>query len=105
MSSRKPASVTRRLLKIASLGLAGFLVGLLSGCSPANTVAHLSAWESGSNTAASRLQNPDDRRIPEFSRAPSPHHSSAAAPQPRTTPVNLGEIDAVGHHHDSHHGQ
>lgn len=104
MSSRKPASVTRRLLKIASLGLAGFLVGLLSGCSASNTLARLSAWESGSNTATRPLQNLDYRRIPEFRRAPRPHHSLAAAPQQRTIHAYLREIDAVVHH-DSHHGQ
>jgi hypothetical protein len=33
MPSPKAARTTRRLLKIASLGIAGLIVGLLSGCS------------------------------------------------------------------------
>ena len=40
MSVLHPSRITRRLLKIASLGLAGLLAGLLSGCS-SNTAARL----------------------------------------------------------------
>jgi hypothetical protein len=46
-----PASRTRRLLlKVASLGLAGFLAGLFSGC---NTAANTEGTQLTSNTAVS----------------------------------------------------
>jgi hypothetical protein len=34
MSLRHPSRTSRRLLKIASLGLAGLIAGLLTGCNP-----------------------------------------------------------------------
>jgi len=56
MSLRHPSTVTRRLLKVASLGLAGLVVGLLSGCS-ATTAAPLHAhndtdWQTFSTYAS-----------------------------------------------------
>ncbi len=36
MPSRKPRRLIRRLVKVASLGVAGLLAGLLSGCNSTN---------------------------------------------------------------------
>jgi len=62
---------TRRLLKLASLGLAGLLAGLLSGCNaspdvPANTYT--------SDSSANRSDLPDSldaRQIPALRHPPS----------------------------------
>ena len=106
MPSRKPARTTRRLLKVASLGLAGLLAGLLGGCASSHSLARFSSWRVGSNdlTASRRLQNLDYRRTPEFRRAPVPHHTQPAPVQRTSTQASL-EIDAIGHHYDTHAGQ
>ena len=105
MRSRKPARTARRILKVASLGLAGLIAGLLAGCT-SDSVARFSAWRSGSDlTATRRLQNLDYRRTPEIRRAPTPHRTQPANPQRTSTQAYLGEIDAAGHHYDVHGGQ
>jgi hypothetical protein len=106
MPSRRPARTTRRLLKVASLGLAGLIAGLLGGCSSSDSVARFSNWSSGSTlTASRRLQNLDYRRTPEIRRAPVPHRTQPTPQQRTSTQAYLGEIDAVGHHYESHAGQ
>jgi hypothetical protein len=56
MSLLHPSRVTRRLLKIASFGLAGLLAGLLSGCSSASAGRLLSHndtdWQTSSTYAS-----------------------------------------------------
>ncbi|HEY6412867.1 MAG TPA: hypothetical protein VIX42_04230 [Edaphobacter sp.] len=44
MSSPKAARTTRRLLKLASLGLAGLIAGLLSGCSSSPTPTSVATY-------------------------------------------------------------
>ena len=105
MPSRKPRT-TRRLLKVASLGLAGLIAGLLGGCSSSDSLARFSNWRSGSElTATRRLQNLDYRRTPEIRRAPSPHRTQPTAAQRSSAQASIGEIDAIGHHYESHGGQ
>jgi hypothetical protein len=76
-SARSTHRTARRLLKLASLGLAGLLAGLLSGCnasSNAPTDPHVS---SNADFAPSRSQRPDlpasidARQIPELHHSPS----------------------------------
>jgi hypothetical protein len=107
MPSRKSARTARRLLKVVSLGLAGLLAGLLGGCSSSDSVARFANWRSGeTQTASRRFQNLDYRRAPEFRRAPAPHRTQPYSPQrATTTQASLGEIDAIGHHYESHSGQ
>jgi hypothetical protein len=106
MSSRKPARTTRRLLKVASLGLAGLIAGLLGGCSSSDSLARFSNWHSGADlTATRRLQNLDYRSSPEIRRAPTPHRTQPNSAQRTSTQASLGEIDAIGHHYESHGGQ
>ena len=62
MSLRHPSPVARRLLKIASLGLAGLLAGLLTGCN--STTASLvtahndTGWETSSTYASATASLP-----------------------------------------------
>lgn len=75
MPSTKPTRTARRLLKIASLGLAGFLAGLLAGCSSSSL--HLFDAPSAQNTlTATRItDNPDyPPAIPTLRHAPVPHY-------------------------------
>jgi hypothetical protein len=102
MSSRKPAKTTRRLLKIASLGLAGLVAGLLTGCSTTAVFARASSDNPEQTlTATRRLENLDYRRTPEIRRAPTLHHNQPAPPQrtSATAYAYLGEIDSIGHHY------
>ena len=88
MSLLHPSRVTRRLLKIASFGLAGLLAGLLSGCSGASAGQLLSRndtdWQT-SSTYASATASPQPgsatRNRPCF-----------AAPCALHTPVNRTHI-------------
>lgn len=110
MSSVKPACTARRLIKVASLGLAGLLVGLLTGCSASNLAVCLSTRTTDPSTteASRRVQNLEYRRMsPAFRRAPVPHHGQPYSPQRTafTTQASLGEIDAMGHHYVPRAGQ
>jgi hypothetical protein len=78
-----PASRTaRRLLKLASLGLAGLLAGLISGCNSAQTTATATETPLSSYSGVSSTSSPDNdfyrlhhsldaRQIPALRRPPS----------------------------------
>jgi hypothetical protein len=105
MSSRKPARTTRRLLKVATLGITGLLFGFLAGCS-SDSAARFSAWSSNDTlTATRRFENLDYRRTPEIRRAPTPHRNQPVTPQRASASsyALVGQIDAVGHHYDVQH--
>jgi hypothetical protein len=57
MSLRHPSTATRRLLQLASLGLAGLVAGLLTGCT-STSAAHLlqsrndTDWQTSSTYAS-----------------------------------------------------
>lgn len=76
MPSTRPSHTTRRLIKIASLGLAGLLAGLLAGCSDAPPRTIVNTSYAASDTAVrfdgSRLPpNLDAVRVPPLKHAPS----------------------------------
>jgi hypothetical protein len=77
MPSLPASRTTRRLLKVASLGLAGLLAGLLSGCTSSNTVSastHSSSDSAYSTSADEFSQLPqslDARQIPALRHPPS----------------------------------
>jgi hypothetical protein len=105
MSSRKPARTTRRLLKVATLGITGLLFGFLAGCS-SNSVARSSSWDSGDTlTATRRFENLDYRRTPEIRRAPTPHRNQPVTPQRTSASAYalVGQIDEMGHHYNVQH--
>ena len=106
MSSRKPARTTRRLLKVATLGFTGLIVGFLAGCSSSDSAARFSSWSTGDTlTATRRFENLDYRRTPEIRRAPTLHRNQPVTPQ-RTSAsayAQVGQIDAIGHHYDVQH--
>ncbi|WP_260704242.1 hypothetical protein [Edaphobacter flagellatus] len=98
-----PRRTTRRLLKVATLGIAGLVAGLLSGCS-SNAAARFSTWRSGDTlTATRRFENLDYRRTPEIRHAPSLHRNQPFSPvhSSATAYALAGEIDAMGHHYES----
>jgi hypothetical protein len=105
MSSRKPARTTRRLLKVATLGFTGLILGFLAGCS-SDSAARFTASRTGETlTATRRFENLDYRRTPEIRRAPTPHRNQPAAPQ-RTSAASyalVGQIDEIGHHYNPQH--
>ena len=73
MSLRNPSRTTRRLIKLASLGLAGLIAGILTGCSGAtNRVAiapNDTDWQTPSTYAsATAAMSPRDA-----SRSPHVH--------------------------------
>ena len=107
MSSRKSARTARRLLKVATLGFTGLIVGFLAGCSSSDSAARFSTWHSSGDTltATRRFENLDYRRTPEIRRAPTLHRNQPVAPQRTSTSsyALVGEIDAVGHHYDVQH--
>ncbi len=94
-----PASRTKRnLFKIASLGLAGLLAGLLSGCndSPDTSVSapytHVASDSYNPNASAEAQPSPLPKSI-EATQVPRPP-ASALDPQP---PVRVGAHHIPGH--------
>ncbi|HXC94291.1 MAG TPA: hypothetical protein VNU92_01265 [Edaphobacter sp.] len=73
-----PSSRTkRRLLKVASLGLAGLLAGLLSGCNAADASVRTSKSQLASDPATQSNQLPkslDQTQIPALRHPPSTRH-------------------------------
>jgi hypothetical protein len=73
-----PSSRTkRRLLKVASLGLAGLIAGLLSGCSSADASVRTSKPQVASDPATQTDQLPkslDQTQIPALRHPPSTRH-------------------------------
>ncbi len=96
MSSRKPARTVRRLLKVATLGLAGLVAGLLSGCT-SEALTRFSNWRSGETlTSTRRFENLDYRRSPEIRHAPTLHRHQPQPPR-LATYATAEKIDAVSH--------
>jgi hypothetical protein len=78
MPSRKAARTTRRLLKLASLGLAGLIAGLLSGCtsSPAPSTSVATYTQPHSLDELSRMHQPGSlytHPLPDLRHPPAPH--------------------------------
>jgi len=81
MSSRKPNRTTRRLLKIVSLGIAGLLAGLLTGCFAPSNPFRVASYPQNTGSQlnpASRhqthhLKTFDPRPIPSLKHPPLPH--------------------------------
>lgn len=76
MPSTRLPHTTRRLFKLASLGLAGLLAGLLAGCSDAPPRTIVNTSYAGADTAVrfdgSQLPpNLDAVRVPPLKHAPS----------------------------------
>ena len=109
-TSSRPRSrrTGRKILKVATLGIAGLVAGFLAGCSSSDAAARYSTWREGDPntlTATRRLENLDYRRTPEIRRAPVLHRNQPATPpRPSTTAYAfVGEIDAAGHHYVAPH--
>jgi hypothetical protein len=73
MSSRKPRNFARRLVKLASLGVAGLIAGLLTGCT--STSANLSQLHLLTSTAIPATTATVAYQIPMMSF----HHSHLSA--------------------------
>ncbi|MDQ2834407.1 MAG: hypothetical protein M3Y50_11790 [Acidobacteriota bacterium] len=96
MSSLPASRTARRLLKIASLGLAGLLAGLLTGCTQHNTVAANSSLRSSGFSSASTdnlsplSESLDAHRIPSLRHPPSTRrleYGSVPSSHPQLMPV------------------
>lgn len=99
MPSRNPRRTTRRLLTVASMGLAGLLAGLLTGCSASPFSSSLASYSPGRHFTSYdrytfRHSNPDNQPIPDFKHAPSPHRNESWAvrttQQPGTAQLDSG---------------
>jgi hypothetical protein len=93
MSLRHPSPITRRLLKIASFGLAGLLAGLLTGCT--------------SNPAAGLLPLPNDtdwQTSSTYASATAPFTPRGVSHASRTPSCNACNLrPAATHSHPSSH--
>jgi len=73
MSVLHPSRTTRRLIKLASLSLAGLIAGLLSGCTSATAPVEFgrpldTGWQTAQTYAAATAELPPNRIA-----HPSPH--------------------------------
>jgi hypothetical protein len=64
MSSLTARRTARRLLKVASLGLAGLLAGLLSGCNATNISTTTYTWSTHLPKSLDSVQVPPLRHAP-----------------------------------------
>jgi hypothetical protein len=88
MSLLHPSRVTRRLIKLASFGLAGLLAGLLSGCSSDShpLLSHNDTdWQTSSTYAsATAALHPGS-----VARSPRSHPCFAAPCESHATPTHI----------------
>lgn len=87
MSSKHTSRTTRRLIKLASLGLAGLIAGLLAGCSdaPPRTIVNTSYANADTAVQFDPGQLPpnlDSVSIPPLKHAPSPRRLEEGSIQP-----------------------
>jgi hypothetical protein len=101
MPSAKAARTSRRLLKLASLGLAGLIAGLLSGCSSSPAPSSLATYtQPHSLDGLSRTHQPASlyiHPIPDLRHPPVPHRIESwadrtprQASSPFTSQINDG---------------
>jgi hypothetical protein len=99
MPSPKAARTTRRFLKLASLGLAGLLAGLLAGCSssakPINLAIQTQPSTLEMNSSAFTLTHqPYTHPVPDLRHPPAPHRIESWADRtPRQASVFPVQID------------
>ena len=101
MPSPNTARTTRRLLKLASLGLAGFIAGLLSGCSSTPATSNLATYTQPSRLNFSSAPTYQSGSLythptPDLRHAPIPHRIESWAdrtPHQASSPFS-GQIDA-----------
>jgi hypothetical protein len=100
MPSPKAARTTRRLLKLASLGLAGLIAGLLSGCtsSPAPSTNLATYTQPHSLDGLSRTHQPGSlytHPIPDLRHPPAPHRIESWADRtPRQASLFSSQLNA-----------
>jgi len=99
MPSPKAARTTRRLLKLASLGIAGLIAGLLSGCSSSPAASSVATYtQPHSLDGISHTYTPGSlytRPTPDLKHAPIPHRIESWAdrtPRPAPSPFS-SQID------------
>jgi len=76
----RPKRTARRLLKVAGLGVAGLIAGLLAGCSASKMHLFSQLQEERTLTASRRVENPEAKRVPAFRHAPTPHYTQPNQP-------------------------
>jgi hypothetical protein len=92
--SSRPNRTARRLLKVASLGVAGLIAGLLAGCSASNIRLFGETSAETTFTASRRVESLDAKRIPAFRHAPVPHYTH---PYPQGTHQATAVVSGGGH--------
>jgi hypothetical protein len=100
MSTPQPKSqsktLTRRLFKLASLGLAGLLAGLLAGCSASSAPYTTAAYTHSTNLPVTPPKSLESSRVPEIKRPPAPHHIQSWPSRYGQTPPVEADIES-GH--------
>ena len=92
MSSPQPKSLTRRIVKLASLGLFGLLAGLLAGCTSSPKTYNTASY-THMPVAPKSLES---TRTPEIKHAPAPHHVQPWPSRYGPMPSAVGDIQS-GH--------
>jgi hypothetical protein len=96
-SKTQSQTLTRRFVKLASLGLAGLLAGLLAGCTSAPAPFNTASYTHSSHLPFAQPKSLESTRIPEIKRPPVPHHmQSWPAHAGQNPPVVATDIE-TGH--------
>jgi hypothetical protein len=96
MSTSQPKRLTRRFFKLASLGLAGLIAGLLAGCTASPAPYTTASYTHSTNLPATPPKSLESTSIPEIKHPPLPHHiQSWPSRNGQTSPV-VADIES-GH--------
>jgi hypothetical protein len=95
-SQSQSQSLTRRLVKLASLGLAGLLAGLLAGCTSSSASYDTATYSPSANLSTMPPKSLESTRIPEIKRPPVPHHMQSWPSHYGQTPPVVADIES-GH--------
>lgn len=91
----RPKRTARRILKVASLGIAGLIAGLLAGCSASKLHLFGETSDELTLTASRRVENPEAKRMPAFRHAPTPHYTQPNQPTTHRATAVVGGGHAV----------
>jgi hypothetical protein len=96
-SKSRSKTLTLRLVKLASLGLAGLLAGLLAGCTSSPAPFDTASYTHSTNLPLAQPKSLESTRIPEIKRPPVPHHMQSWPSRAGQNPPVVATDIETGH--------
>ena len=96
-SKSRSKTLTLRLVKLASLGLAGLLAGLLAGCTSSTAPFDTASYTHSTNLPLAQPKSLESTRTPEIKRPPVPHHMQSWPSRAGQNPPVVATDIETGH--------